>query len=100
MRSIHSDIEPRVQRMRFERALCALDLAFQILLDRVQQLADARALLRRELTEILADLGELTFATQRFHANGFHRVEWSRRASSCSSARLMQIAEMFSSRST
>ncbi len=62
-------IQARVQRLRFERAFAGVDTRFQILLGRVQLLAELRAFLRRELAERLADLVQLAFAAQKFDAD-------------------------------
>ena len=56
---------------------------------RVQQLADAGALLRRKLAEVLADFGERAFAAEHLDANRFEifRRGGNRNSGECAIAR-------------
>ena len=54
-----------------EARLAGLERRFELLLDRVQQLADAGALLGRELAHVLADLRERALAAEDLDADRF-----------------------------
>ena len=71
VRSSHSASRRASQGGFVELPLAGFERRFELLLGGVEQLADARALLGRELAHVLADLGQRAFAAQHFDAHGF-----------------------------
>ena len=62
-------VKPLFQGLRIELAQPRFEGGFQFLLGGIQQLADARAVLGRQLAHVFAGLGERAFAAKHFDAH-------------------------------
>ena len=77
-----------------ETALLLLVLAFEILFNRVQQLADAGTLFRGELSELSGNLGKRPLAAQRLYSRFLQLVHRDCRSKTCegSAAELFELS--------